>query len=684
MHKPQTLAHSLSIVLFTRYPDPGKVKTRLAWDIGDYAAAEIHRYTMSNTLKVLLEEMKGVNIVVNYTGANSTTQMFQGFAPELRSKIAQGIESGILSFIEQPSASFGERPNYIAKRLGQVIIVAADTPGITSEILTEAITYINRQEAVMGLTADGGYYLIGLPYYRDVFTPINYRLGDVSQQTYALMQENYGFAFFLKHRLIDIDEISDLRSLGLMNLLETAQIAISVIVPTLNEVDSIYSTLESLVQQAQDSKGIEIIVVDGGSQDATLKRVQDFQEDYENINLQWFSVASIGRAFQMNAGLRHSSGTYVVFCHADTLLPPQWDTAIISTLSKEGVKLAYFDLQFNHHHLGLKTVAWTVNNIRRSPYGDQVFCLRRDYFKQIGGFDYLSLLEDVTAIAKIGSQHCQRIPQPVITNPRKYKNNQGKYSYGSIFKNVSKNWTIMTGSKLFNLPACQLRKFYYLSSKNQLLEVTFQDKIYTFKYCFPKSILQKIIIWKVVYYQQSMNQLIPNLFKYCQGNDLFIDIGAKVGIVSGLLSMMLTQNGLKTDVIAFESDPHFSQLFEENLALYKNEVRTHIHLETIALEKLIVLDNYDFPSNKKINLIKISVEENQLEIVKGMTQTIEKHKPVIVFELLNSYPFTFLNYNENETNNYQAIINLLNTLNYHIKPLNNISYIAYPKCRSLT
>ena len=684
MQKNPTLPHSLSIVLFTRYPDPGKVKTRLAWDIGDRAAAGIHRYTMSQTLKMLLEEMEGVNIVVNYTGTNSATQMSQGFIPELALKITEGIDSGILSFIEQPSASFGERPNYIAKRLGRVIIVAADTPGISSAILNEAITYVNREEAVMGLTADGGYYLIGLPYYRDVFTPVNYRLGDVSQQTYVLMQQNYDSASFLNHRLIDIDEIGDLRSLGLMNLLETTQIAISVIVPTLNEVDAIYHTLERLVKQAENVQSLEILIIDGGSQDETLQRVQDFKKDYPDINLQWLSVASIGRAFQMNVGLRHSSGTHVVFCHADTLLPPQWDTTVISVLSEGNIKLAYFDLQFNDDHFGLKTVAWTVNHIRRSPYGDQVFCLQRKYFKEIGGFDYLSLLEDVKVISKIGHQQYQRIPQTVITNPRKYRNSQGRYSYGSILKNVTKNWGIMAGNNLLNLPACQLRKIYYSSSNNELLEVPFQNKLYTFKYCFPKQLLHRLLIWRLFYYKQFMDQLIPKLFNYCQEDNLFVDIGANVGIVSSLLSVMLTQHRIKTDMIAFESDPHLSQLFQENLSLYKNEIRTHIDLETISLEKLILLDDYDFPSNKKINQIKISLEGSQLQILKGMIHTIKKHQPIIVFERFKSSLYSFFNYHDHETNNYQEILDLFNTLNYQIKPLTNINYIAYPISHSVT
>ncbi|CCQ65331.1 Glycosyltransferase [Crocosphaera watsonii WH 0402] len=109
MVEKENLPYPVSIVLFTRYPDPGKVKTRLAWDIGDRTAANIHGVFMSKMLMILLREINGVNIIVNYTGIDYQTEMIQGFDPALVLDIKQGINSGVLSFIKQPSTSFGER-----------------------------------------------------------------------------------------------------------------------------------------------------------------------------------------------------------------------------------------------------------------------------------------------------------------------------------------------------------------------------------------------------------------------------------------------------------------------------------------------------------------------------------------------------------------------------------------------
>ncbi|ACB51753.1 hypothetical protein cce_2404 [Crocosphaera subtropica ATCC 51142] len=701
------MPYSVSIVLFTRFPDPGKVKTRLAWDIGDRTAMEIHRYLMSQMLRLLLREIDGVNIIVNYTGVDSVNKMIDSFDPDLRLDINQGIKSGILSFIQQPSSSFGERMNAIAKQLGKVIIIGSDIPGITADILNEAIKCLNREEAAIALTEDEGYYLIALPYYSDVFTSINYSLKNVYQQTYSLMEKNYAAASILNHTLVDIDEVNDLEFLGLTDLIQQNQIEISVIIPTLNEVKSIYETLVNVVKQAKTVNNLEILVIDGGSNDDTLQRVEDFKKDYSHVFIQSLIISSLGRAFQMNTGLRHSSGKYLVFCHADTLLPSEWDKKIVSVLSNKNVKLAYFDLQFQHNHLGLKWVAWTANHIRRSPYGDQVFCVRRNDFKAIGGFDYLALLEDVTLFDnKIDYQHCQKIPETVITNARKYSNKKSEYTYLSIFKNVGKNFAIMAGKNLLNLPACQLRKIHYGSSHHyELLEVPFQDKIYTFKYYFPKQLSHKLLIWKKVYYQQSMNQLIPTILNYCQGDDIFIDVGANVGIISCLLSMVLAKYLIKTDILAFETVPYLYQLFKDNYSLYINETRNKIHLENIDLGdkeehyhlqldkksdnfrdktegnniikvKQIALDDYQFPIEKKISVIKLDLDGTQLNRLKGMRKTIQQHQPILV--LTSSIP-PFFNAQDDAKNDIKATIQLLNHLNYQLDKFSSIDYIAHPK-----
>ncbi|MGK7884214.1 MAG: DUF2064 domain-containing protein [Crocosphaera sp.] len=703
MVEKESLPYSISIVLFTRYPDPGKVKTRLAWDIGDLAAANIHRVFMSKMLMILLHEINGVNIIVNYTGVDSETEMIEGFDPGLASDINQGIKSGFLYFIKQPSTSFGERINKIAKQLEKVIIIGADIPGITANILSEAIECVKRKEAAIALTKDNGYYLIALPYYSDVFTTINYSLGNVGQQTYSLMQKNYNSSFILNETLVDVDEINDLQSLGLMELIEQNQVNISVIIPTLNEVNSIYKTLVNIVKQAEESNNIEILVIDGGSKDNTLQRVEEFKKDYPNIIIQTLTLSSLGRAFQMNVGLRHSSGKYLVFCHADTLLPSEWDQKIINVLSNKQIKLAYFDLQFQSDHLGLKLVAWTVNHIRRSPYGDQVFCVRRDDFKEIGGFDYLSLLEDVTLFDSIISyQQCYNIPDNIITNPRKYSNQKSEYSYLSIFKNVVRNWAIIVGTKLLKLPAYQLRKIHYsLSNEYELLEVPFQNKMYTFKYYFPENLFHRLLIWKNIYYQKFMNELISIILKYCQGDDLFIDLEAKVGLVSCLLSIVLAKNRIKTDIIAFESIPYFCELFKENYSLYIGEMRNKITIENIELVKTISncyselyeqscnlidnrennnitkvksmsLDDYKFPNDKKISAIKINLEGNELEILKGMIKTIKHHQPVLIFHDL--YPF--INSFLNKKNDIKNIIKFLNDLNYKVDRFSRCNYIA--------
>lgn len=173
-----------------------------------------------------------------------------------------------------------------------------------------------------------------------------------------------------------------------------------------------------------------------------------------------------------------------------------------------------------------------------------------------------------------------------------------------------------------------------------------------------------------------MNELIPKIVDHCHGDDLFIDFGANVGVVSCVLGMVLAKRRIKTDIIAFETDSYLSQLFKENYALYIGEMRNKINLENIAL--IDRLDDYEFPINKKVSIIKIDIKGDELEVLKGMKKTIQKYKPVLIFDNCNPLSSYFINSQNNKRDNNKAIINLLNNLNYQVNQLSCINYAAYP------
>src|SRR3972149_12066710 len=99
--------------------------------------------------------------------------------------------------------------------------------------------------------------------------------------------------------------------------------SISVIIPTLNEQSSLEHTLKSIGQ------GVEIIVVDAGSHDSTIKIATRFTEK--------IILSEKGRGAQMDGGAREAKGDVLLFLHADTKLPEGWKNQIAGVLEDDEV-----------------------------------------------------------------------------------------------------------------------------------------------------------------------------------------------------------------------------------------------------------------------------------------------------------------------------------------------------------
>ncbi|MBE9216168.1 TIGR04283 family arsenosugar biosynthesis glycosyltransferase [Plectonema cf. radiosum LEGE 06105] len=187
---------------------------------------------------------------------------------------------------------------------------------------------------------------------------------------------------------------------------------ISIIIPTLNESKNIKATLAS----TQISTNIEVIVVDGGSQDNTIDIVQSLGikviTGYQN------------RACQMNAGAMNATGDILLFLHADTLLPPNFDAMIRIGLQQPKTVAGAFSLRINAPQTGLRLVEWGVkfrSKWLQMPYGDQGIFITKKIFNDIGGFPELPIMEDfelVRSLKRLGGINL--IPVPVITSPRRW------------------------------------------------------------------------------------------------------------------------------------------------------------------------------------------------------------------------------------------------------------------------
>lgn len=164
-------------------------------------------------------------------------------------------------------------------------------------------------------------------------------------------------------------------------------VALSIIVPVLNEAVGIDATLRALAPLIQ--QGVEVIVVDGGSHDDTFHRAQA----HASVVL----AAPRGRARQMNAGAAKAQGDVLMFLHADTQLPPQASRLVLDAVATNAV-WGRFDVRIVGSAWMLRVVAALMNvrsRLSGIATGDQTLFVRRDAFERIGGFPDQPLMEDI-------------------------------------------------------------------------------------------------------------------------------------------------------------------------------------------------------------------------------------------------------------------------------------------------
>jgi len=189
---------------------------------------------------------------------------------------------------------------------------------------------------------------------------------------------------------------------------------LSVIIPVLNEATEIVSYLSGL--QRYREVGHEIILVDGGSTDATRDRAQGLVDR---------SVQSArGRARQMNAGAEQAQGDVLLFLHADTQLPQKADMLIRDALAA-GRVWGRFDVRLSGD-AGLLRIVETLMNWRSRftgmATGDQAMFVLREAFVHLGGFADIALMEDLELsrrLKKISAPCC--LHARVISSSRRWE-----------------------------------------------------------------------------------------------------------------------------------------------------------------------------------------------------------------------------------------------------------------------
>ncbi len=185
---------------------------------------------------------------------------------------------------------------------------------------------------------------------------------------------------------------------------------LSIIVPALDEAGGIRATLEAL--QPLRRRGHEVIVADGGSEDATAAIAAPLADRV--------LAAPRGRARQMNAAAGVATGDGLLFVHADTLLPRDADHAVRDALKAR--PWGRFDVRIEGRSPLLAAVAFCMNwrsRLTGIATGDQAIFVRRDAFP---GFAEIALMEDVAfsrAMKRVSRPACLRLR--VLTSGRRWE-----------------------------------------------------------------------------------------------------------------------------------------------------------------------------------------------------------------------------------------------------------------------
>ncbi|MGE0034248.1 MAG: TIGR04283 family arsenosugar biosynthesis glycosyltransferase [Xanthobacteraceae bacterium] len=191
--------------------------------------------------------------------------------------------------------------------------------------------------------------------------------------------------------------------------------SLSIIVPVLNEGERIAASLDALAPLR--ALGVEVVVVDGGSRDATVQRAR--------LRADKVVSGPRGRATQMNAGAEKATGDILLFLHSDTRLPSDADHVLLNGLERSGRAWGRFDVQIDSKKPMLRIVARMMNlrsRLTGIATGDQAIFVRRDAFRQFGGFPSIELMEDIALsklLKRIGPPLCLR--ERVITSARRWE-----------------------------------------------------------------------------------------------------------------------------------------------------------------------------------------------------------------------------------------------------------------------
>lgn len=212
---------------------------------------------------------------------------------------------------------------------------------------------------------------------------------------------------------------------------------VAVILPVLNEAAHLDAVLSALLELQHFD---EIIVVDGGSTDASVEIVCKFMssDEPDAHPVPILIQSPRGRASQMHAGAQAAQADVLLFLHADCTLPPGAADDIRDAIG-QGHAWGRFDVRLSGRHFLFRVIERLMN--WRSRFtgiatGDQAVFVRSDVYRVLGGYAPMALMEDIEFSARlksVGRPVC--LPSPVLVSSRRWEKH-------GIIRTILMMWTL--------------------------------------------------------------------------------------------------------------------------------------------------------------------------------------------------------------------------------------------------
>lgn len=220
---------------------------------------------------------------------------------------------------------------------------------------------------------------------------------------------------------------------------------ISIIIPALNEEDSIRATIEALAV----FDNAEIILVDGGSTDATCSIAKDY-------DVKILQSPQRGRGAQLQFGAGQAKGEILWFVHADTIVSADAVGQIKTALFSARVAGGNFTIRFDGTRRSAKFLTWLYPNLRKLGliYGDSAIFTRRAVYEKIGGFAAFPIFEDLDFVEKLKKEgEIVTLSSVIQTSSRRFENKS--------FLLTFLRWTILQILYWLGVSPYKLLKIYF-------------------------------------------------------------------------------------------------------------------------------------------------------------------------------------------------------------------------------